>query len=268
VPLVAAVIYAQVGRYGSADVPREQRLAMAEQNNDWDALVARVEMHLDKNPSDVQGWQLLVSNYLNMGRFTDAANAMGRIIAVSGPTAELYASMGEALVFANSGLTNAMSIAATAEALKLDPAHPKARYYDALAMAQAGQKQGARDAFQKLLASAPADAPWRKAVEGQLALLQPNAAAPKISADQMQGAAAMAPDERQAMIRSMVDGLDEKLKTNPDDIEGWLRLIRARVVLGDGDRAATALATARTTFAAKSDHIKLLDELARELNLK
>jgi cytochrome c-type biogenesis protein CcmH len=51
-------------------------------------------------------------------------------------------------------------------------------------------------------------------------------------------------------------------------VEGWLRLIRARMVLGEADKATSALATARTTFAAKPDQIKLLDDLAKELNLK
>ena len=49
-------------------------------------------------------------------------------------------------------------------------------------------------------------------------------------------ASQMSAGDQQAMIRSMVDGLDQKLAANPDNLEGWLRLIRARVVLGDTDR--------------------------------
>jgi cytochrome c-type biogenesis protein CcmH len=38
----------------------------------------------------------------------------------------------------------------------------------------------------------------------------------------------------------MVEGLDAKLKENPGDVEGWLRLARARLVLGERDKAAAA----------------------------
>jgi cytochrome c-type biogenesis protein CcmH len=78
----------------------------------------------------------------------------------------------------------------------------------------------------------------------------------------------MQPEDRMAMIRSMVEGLDEKLKANPDDVAGWLRLIRARSVLQETDKAVAALATARNTFAANPDNLKLIDTLAQELNLK
>ncbi len=268
VPLLAAALYYQIGRYGVPDLPREQRLAAAETSNDWDALVARVEQQLEKNPNDVQGWQLLVPNYLQMGRYGDAARAMGRIAEISGPTAELYANMAEALVAENKGLMTERSIALAAQAIRLDAKHPKAMYYLALGLAQGGKATEAKEAFMALLSAAPADAPWRATVENELAKLQPSATAPKISEEQIQGAEGMAPEDRTAMVRSMVDGLDGKLKTNPDDLQGWLRLIRARTVLNDGDKATAALATARSTFATKPEQLKALDDLAKELNLK
>ena len=54
----------------------------------------------------------------------------------------------------------------------------------------------------------------------------------------------LTPEQRQQAIRSMVDGLAEKLKDNPDDRDGWLRLARARMVLGQPDQSADALAKA------------------------
>lgn len=268
VPLLAAALYYHLGSLGLADVPRQQRLAAAETTNDWDALIARVEQQLEKNPKDLEGWQLLVPNYLNMGRYKDAAAAMGHIAEIRGPTAELYANIAEALVADNSGLMTAQSVNIVAEALKLDPKHPKALFYSALGLAQEGKTAEAKAAYTSLLAVAPPNAPWRKSIENEIAKLQPLAAAPRISEEQMQGAQAMAPEERTAMIRGMVDGLDEKLKANPQDIEGWLRLIRARTVLQDNDKAVLALATARATFATKPEQLKALDDLAIELNLK
>ena len=65
----------------------------------------------------------------------------------------------------------------------------------------------------------------------------------------------MTAEDRQAMIRSMVDGLAEKLKDNPDDVAGWLRLGRARTVLGDKDAARDAYGRAA---ALRPDDVDIL----------
>jgi cytochrome c-type biogenesis protein CcmH len=50
------------------------------------------------------------------------------------------------------------------------------------------------------------------------------------------------------MIRGMVASLDAKLTENPDNIEGWLRLVRSYAVLGDQAAAGSALKRASATF--------------------
>ena len=47
--------------------------------------------------------------------------------------------------------------------------------------------------------------------------------------------------DRGAMIRGMVERLATRLKQNGDDVEGWLRLVRAYMVMGDRDKAKSAL---------------------------
>ncbi len=51
--------------------------------------------------------------------------------------------------------------------------------------------------------------------------------------------------DRAAMIHGMVDRLASRLKQNGDDVEGWLRLVRAYMVMGDHDKAKSALIDAR-----------------------
>lgn len=268
VPLLAAALYWQLGQYNMPDVPRAERLAAADTSNDFDAMIARDEAQLEKQPDDVEGWKLLVLNYLNVRRFGDAANAMAQIIRISGPSSVLYADMGEAMFYGNNGLMTAQSVAIFDVALKLDKNNAKALFYRGLGLTQEGKTAEAKATFQNLLANAPADAPWKKTVEQQLARLDGKGAAPEINTEQMQNAEGMTPEERVAMIRGMVDGLDEKLKINPQDVEGWLRLIRSRSVLGDADKATAALATARATFATNAADMKLIDDLAQELKLK
>lgn len=60
-------------------------------------------------------------------------------------------------------------------------------------------------------------------------------------AERDQAAAAQA---QMAQIKSMVAGLAERLKSTPDDLEGWLRLGRSYAVLGQPDDAAAAFAQA------------------------
>jgi cytochrome c-type biogenesis protein CcmH/NrfG len=59
---------------------------------------------------------------------------------------------------------------------------------------------------------------------------------------------AVSPDETNAAIRAMVDGLSDRLERSPRDIEGWTRLIRSRVVLGERDVAAAAFRKALDVF--------------------
>ncbi len=76
------------------------------------------------------------------------------------------------------------------------------------------------------------------------------------------------PHEQEAQIRSMVDRLADRLENSPRDIEGWTRLMRSRVVLGEREVAATtfhkALEVFKDDFAASSK----LTAAAIELGLK
>jgi cytochrome c-type biogenesis protein CcmH len=46
-------------------------------------------------------------------------------------------------------------------------------------------------------------------------------------------------------IGAMVEGLAERLKSHPEDAEGWRRLIRAYSVLGQKEKAQRALSDGR-----------------------
>ena len=62
------------------------------------------------------------------------------------------------------------------------------------------------------------------------------------SAEQMAAAETMSPEQRQEMVRGMVDGLAARLEHQPDDIEGWRMLGRSWAVLGDPAKSAKAYA--------------------------
>ena len=79
---------------------------------------------------------------------------------------------------------------------------------------------------------------------------------------------AMPPHAQDAAIRSMVDGLANRLESSPRDAEGWTRLMRSRVVLGEREVAATAFRKALEVFKDDSAASGKITAAAIELGLK
>ena len=77
----------------------------------------------------------------------------------------------------------------------------------------------------------------------------------------------MSPEERQAFIGRMVDGLAARLKADGTDAAGWLKLIRAYDVLGRRDDAIKALNDARTGLKNDKGGLASVEDLARQLGL-
>jgi cytochrome c-type biogenesis protein CcmH len=78
----------------------------------------------------------------------------------------------------------------------------------------------------------------------------------------------MPPRERDAAIRSMVDGLAARLESSPRDVEGWTRLMRSRVVLGEREVAATAFRKALEAFKDDMAASSKIAAAATELGLR
>ena len=113
---------------------------------------------------------------------------------------------------------------------------------------------------------APPGAPWAAAV--QQALAAANApAAPGPSADDVAAASNMSEAQRREMVGGMVARLAERLKADGSDVEGWLRLLRAYVVLGERDKASAAIGDARRALANEPDKIRRIDEFAKDAGL-
>lgn len=266
VPVVAVPVYLAAGRPDLPDVPRAERLANAAANQDLPALIVEVEAHLATSPDDLQGWQVLAPAYKRSGRWQDAARAYGNIVRLApDPSADLLADHGEMLVFAAQGSVSAEAAGIFARVLKADAKNPRGRFFSALALKQNGRIEEAERAFRAFLADSPPDAGWRPMVEAELRDLAAKPPAP--TEEQLAAGAAMPGDDRQAMIRSMVDGLEARLAEDSSDLDGWLRLIRARSVLNGADRAREALEKARSAFRDRADAQAALDGLARDLGL-
>ncbi|MEE9271785.1 MAG: c-type cytochrome biogenesis protein CcmI [Robiginitomaculum sp.] len=89
----------------------------------------------------------------------------------------------------------------------------------------------------------------RYIVESQTKSAKKASAGP--SEQEIQAAAKMSPQERQAMIEGMVDGLSQKLIENPKNVNGWIKLLKSRKALSQEDKAKTEIA--RMSEAFKND---------------
>ncbi|MFK0688545.1 c-type cytochrome biogenesis protein CcmI [Mesorhizobium sp. IMUNJ 23033] len=272
VPLVSWGLYIKLGSPDLPSQPLAERLAKNPADSSVDELVARAEAHLAANPSDGRGWDVLAPIYLRLQRYSDAVSAYRNAIRLDGESAARQAGLGEAIANAAGGIVSAEAQDAFEAALKLDPANAKASFYLAMGLAQEGRTGEATAAWQNMLGTLPPESPWRRAVEQALAenvktAVASGAPANGPGAQAVEAAQSMSPQDRQTMIETMVAGLDEKLKQNPRDTEGWMRLIRSYVVLGKADQARDALSRGIAVFGADSEEAKKFTAFAASLGL-
>jgi cytochrome c-type biogenesis protein CcmH len=222
--------------------------------DDYPELIATLSREMRERPGDIQGWTLLGRGYMAVGNPAEGMKAFRQAVNLSkerlgeAPTA-LLSSYGEALAQASNGVTKEAEDIFRA-VLEQDPGDLMARYYVGLAQSTRGDREGALQMWEGVLAEAPPDAEWRGALVDQIALLR---------AQLLRGDGGGAPNP-QAMVAQLASRLD----ANPNDLEGWLRLIRAYSVLGEKDKAGAALSKARTVFANQTQAQDALTQAANE----
>lgn len=288
-------LYALLGRPDVPSGPTPQTTDMlgsstaAHDGADVTAMITQLETQLRATPEDVNGWRMLGWSYFQTGRFSEAATAYGRAATLEPTNSEHSSAQGESLVQAAGGQVTPAALTAFRTALRAEPMDPRARYFVAVEMDQRGDREAAMTAWIELINSAPAGAPWAAEVRSFVedlarqrgqdisSRLRPAApagaapagpaSAPGPNAGQIADAEAMSPAERQQMVLGMVEGLEARLRSAPRDRDGWIRLMRARMVLGDGPAAATAYRNARAAFVDSPSDQTALAEAARGMRV-
>ncbi len=281
-PAAAVAMYLYLGRPGVpdqpfADRPTQTQTADKGEPSDLGSVAEKLAKRLEANPDDLRGWMLLGRSYMSLGQFTKAASAYGRAYGISEKDAEIGAEYAEALSLASNSTITPLAKDVFDQTLATDPLNAKARFYLAMYKAQGGNIRGALQGWIDLIAISPADAPWYATVSQQVeraskelgidpATIKPSpetaalavearrlrpqmtptpeASTPGPSQADVEAADQMSGEDRQAMIRSMVNRLADRLKDNPDDKTGWQRLERAYRVLGETAKADEAAANA------------------------
>ena len=265
-PIVALAVYLPLGSPRLGDFPSAQRARAPDATQPLDTLVAKVEQQLAKDPTDGRGWSVLAPVLARLGRYDDAVRAYRNSIAYNGDSAERRADLGEALVAAAGGVVTSEARVEFERAAALNADDAKPRYFLGLAAEQDGRAAEAASIWSAMLAEAPPAAPWRPLVQAALARVG-GSAVPAPSDDAMAAARDLNETDRGAMIRGMVERLAGRLKQNGDDVEGWLRLVRAYIVMGDRDKANGALSEARQAVANDAERLRQLNEGLKNLGL-
>ncbi len=257
---------------GSPNLPGEPAFARVSTPQGYESiakLVNQVGAHLARSPDDGAGWEVLAPVYMRLNRFDDAVEARKKALKLIGESATREADLGEAETAAANGVVTADAKAAFERAVSRDPHEAKARYFLGLAAEQDGKTEEATAMWRALLADAPAGAQWVSFVSQALARTTgAPVASPGPNADDVAAASDMSDGARRDMIRGMVARLADRLHGDGADVDGWIRLVRAYVVLGDRDKARDAAADAKRALGDRPDEVKRIDDLIKDLGLE
>lgn len=258
-------LYAMVGRPDLATVerrideaaPQAQTPTNASPADSMANMIGQLESKVQQNPKDADAWQTLGWAYMHVRRPADAVKAYQHAVSLAPKNSEYLSALAEATIQNGSGEISDATVSDLKKVTAAEPSDARARFYLALYRDQKGDHRGAIADWIRLLKEGPADAAWVPEVRGvveQVAKEQhidvsgqlPPVTEPAVSAvaESMPGpnpaqvatAQGMSAGDRNSMIHAMVDRLAAQLLQNPHDSDGWLRLLRARMVLGEKHR--------------------------------
>ncbi len=262
--------------------------AAADRAGSMEDMLAALLESVRRNPDDHQAWFRLGFAYRNNRQFADAERAFRRAGELAPRNADYLAYLGEVLLLIAGDTPPPEATTLFRRVLEIQPGNPQARYYLATIRDIGGDHRGAVDDLIALLRDAPPGAPWEPQVREAVtaiagandidiaARLPPPRAPPESTAtagipgptrEQMEAARAISPGEQDEMVKGMVDRLAARLRQNPRDAEGWIRLMRSRMVLNDPRAAGEALGAGLTAFRNDAATQARIRGAARELGV-
>ncbi|MBD3662436.1 c-type cytochrome biogenesis protein CcmI [Sulfitobacter aestuariivivens] len=289
-------LYAWLGQPGYGDLALEDRIAFAQQVREtrpsqqaaidslpapteaaqieprYARLLEQLRATVAERPDDLQGHVLLAENEANVGNFAAAARAQETVLRIKGAevTPKDLGDYGELLVLSAGGYVSPEAEVALRAVLEETPTDGRARYYLGLMMAQTGRPDLAFRIWDELLRRGDPDAAWNDPIRAQImAVAQlagvdytlPRAgtrAAAGPSADDIEAAGDMTPEERMDMIGGMVAGLSDRLATDGGPPEDWARLITSLGVLGQRGQARAIYDNAMQVFADSPSAVDII----------
>lgn len=273
----SSLLYVMIGNPDMPDFPKNPDQLSDADNQERQKnidLIAQVNEALVKFPEDARGWAYLANLHMNMRNFQAASNALYKAHLLEPDVFDFQLMYGESLIMAAGERVSPAAKLILNKALKLEPNHPGAKYYLALGVFQAGEVEVAHQEWVTINEGVAADNPlkplleyWIGQAERELGRGLPQMRPPSINPEQAEIIQNMDADQQQELIRQMVMQLADKMLQNPGNIEGWLRLSRAYVVLGQKDDAIAAMKSA-IEYAPDDQKALLQKEVEKLMNLE
>ncbi|MCT2401543.1 tetratricopeptide repeat protein [Novosphingobium mangrovi (ex Huang et al. 2023)] len=252
--------------------------------NDAPLSLEALEKAARAEPGDAATWRRLGAAYYDASRYAEAADAYAKATGIDPTKPGTWSALGEARVMASEhDPMPADAVSAFRKAVELDLTDPRARYFLAVKRDLFGDHEGAITDWLALLADTPANAPWRvdlvRTIEqvGKIntidvadrlakagAKAPPAAPAPALatqgipgpSSQDLANASRLPPSQQRQMAEGMVARLEDKLKADPANAEGWVMLMRSRMALNEPAKAAGALADAVAANPGKAEYLR------------
>ena len=296
---IAFATYWSIGAPGYPDMPLAERLATSERMRanrpdqaaleaaapsppkidvpgDYAEAIAELREIAPTRPEDQQAWELLAFHESRLGNFSAAKEAAQRVIAIKGDAATLadQSLLLDLMVAAANGFVSPESETLANQILTKSPGNIPALYHVGALYDQTDRPDIAFELWRRIVEGgdpnnfhvATARAQIVSAAErAGLTYALPETRGPTF--DQMDAAADMTAEDRQAMIGAMVDGLAARLETDGGPAEDWARLIRSYGVLGDMSAAQETFDKAQQTFLGSMRGTEILLNAARDVGL-
>jgi cytochrome c-type biogenesis protein CcmH len=279
---VLALVSIGVAMMRGGESAKSQAAASAAADDPIAALQARVA----ERPADAPAWQALGEAHFARGTYAEAIAALEKATKLTPDKAIAWSALGEARVMASTrDPMPAQALADFRRAQAADPKDPRSRYFLAVKRDLDGDHQGAIADWLALLKDTPPGAPWRddlkrtieqvgsinkidvaaRLAAAEAATAPPAPALPGPSAEDLAAVKSIPPGEQRQMAEGMVARLEARLKTDPNNVEGWMMLIRSRAHLEQADKASAAL---KQAVAANPGEAAALQAAAAQLGVR
>ncbi|PCI38599.1 MAG: c-type cytochrome biogenesis protein CcmI [Rhodospirillaceae bacterium] len=265
IPAGAFAMYMSLGEPTIKDYP----IATREQPKDGDVntriaqlqkMIDNIKTQIEEDPTNPNNWARLAQARQMIGNSQGSILAYKKLVSLTNRNPEALMALAEAMFVDADDVVTPAAAALFKEAKIAMPGNPMTYYYLAIERQVVGDDQGAMDEYAGLLSISPSNGEWVPNIQDRMKALAKKSGlsvpAVKMMApmqakldvpasgptqEQIQDAQSMSGTDQNAMIQSMVTRLADKLKDNPDDLEGWKRLANAYKVLGDKGKMADAM---------------------------
>lgn len=255
-------VYLSLGTANMPDMPLSSRGDETGELRELDQAITDLRARLAQDGEDAGALAKLAQALALRGQGEEALERLAEARQRLPLRADLASLQGDLLTRRAEGLVTAEAKFSFEDALKGDPSDARARYHLALALEQGGEPEKALSALETLGRSASTGAAWYPRVVEKAKALATNLGRNPESLDiaprgpdaaGMANMATLSEADRATAIRGMVEGLEGRLASTPDDIDGWLRLARAKGVLGDRQGVLDALKAAADRAPGRVD---------------